>query len=748
MEREYTASKSRSQGREGWCAIFYHPLRVDERGKPMRVRRGLSTRDEGEADKLIEQLNEVLSDESYWTALARDRASRDFDSRVVSIFYEGIEGKALDAWKLREQVIPLPQPGDGFARILFVGPTGAGKTTLLRQFMGTDPRKERFPSTSTAKTTTFDTEIIARKGDFQTVISLLPRDFVRLNIEECLIAATTAAAEGKPEGEVLRKFFEHTEQRFRLNYILGDLSISTQETEEEDGEEETDEDEMEDASAAANDEKEKKEQSQRIRNYLDRILEFAYSCKTSALEQLKELGETEGDDGRYLELLEDTIVESEPVQSLIDEIAEHIESKFEVTEAGEYERDKSGWPFRWIFRTNKREDFIRELNRYTSNHADKFGRLLTPLVSGIRVAGPFRPAWLKGRAIPKLVFIDGEGLGHTPESATALPTSVTKRYETVEVILVVDNAQQPMPAASQAALRSVAASGNIAKLALAFTHFDQVVGDNLLSRTAKKNHILASVDGVIAAIEKDLGASIARQLSEKIGERTLFVSRIQKSLSDKAQLTRKEFLRLIEVLEAAAVVTGPVDAVPTYDLSRLLIFIRGATEPFHSNWSARLGLDYKLNVSSEHWTRIKALSRRFALQWADQYDNLRPAADLIKALSEGLSVFIEMPRSWRPNNPSQELREAAVARVAQEVFSRLHDLISVRLSAGRLNEWIVAFERRGTGSTRIRARDIQGIYDVAAPMPSENSALSFADFLDAIRDLFEEAVQAAGARII
>ncbi len=41
--------------------------------------------------------------------------------------------------------------------MLLLGTTGAGKTTLVRQFLGTDPATERFPSTSTAKTTVADT---------------------------------------------------------------------------------------------------------------------------------------------------------------------------------------------------------------------------------------------------------------------------------------------------------------------------------------------------------------------------------------------------------------------------------------------------------------------------------------------------------------------------------------------------------------------------------------------------------------
>ena len=49
------------------------------------------------------------------------------------------------------------------------------------------------------------------------------------------------------------------------------------------------------------------------------------------------------------------------------------------------------------------------------------------------------------------------------------------------MILLVDNAQQPMQAAPLALLRTVGSSGFSKKIAIAFTHFGQVKGANLSS---------------------------------------------------------------------------------------------------------------------------------------------------------------------------------------------------------------------------------------------------------------------------
>ena len=52
----------------------------------------------------------------------------------------------------------------------------------------------------------------------------------------------------------------------------------------------------------------------------------------------------------------------------------------------------------------------RLLSSSPANGAPAFGTLLTPLVDGIRIQGRFFPAFTDRR--PKLVLLDGEGLGH------------------------------------------------------------------------------------------------------------------------------------------------------------------------------------------------------------------------------------------------------------------------------------------------------------------------------------------------
>ena len=115
------------------------------------MRRGLGTTEEAEAERLVGEMNTLLTDRTWWNANKRADAERKFSKTIVDAFYDEIQAGREEPEALREELIPLPTADDGYSRVLFVGTTGAGKTSLLRQLIGSDPDKDRFPSTAPRK---------------------------------------------------------------------------------------------------------------------------------------------------------------------------------------------------------------------------------------------------------------------------------------------------------------------------------------------------------------------------------------------------------------------------------------------------------------------------------------------------------------------------------------------------------------------------------------------------------------------
>jgi GTPase Era involved in 16S rRNA processing len=749
MKTSFRAAKNRSQGREGWCVIFHHPLLPDTDGKFQRLRKGLRTSSEQEADLLVSQLNTILADDSYWTISAKERAAREVDPRIVSIFYDKIESKLQDPWSIRDAVLPIPSREEGYSRVLVLGQTGAGKTTLLRQFIGTTPQ-ERFPSTSTAKTTVFDIEIITAAGPFRTVVSFLSDELVRSYIEECLVASVSAAAEQAPEAEVIRRFFEHSEQRFRLNYLLGNITLLTGDDAEEDDENsEGTSDPMEGAEIVP---EERRQLESKVRRFMERIQRLgaderlrvaaALNYSPDEISQLKA-----GDRDCFFELLEQNLLDNYAAQSLIDDIFDEIRAKFDGLDTGTLQLDRSGWPISWTYECSERELFLKTVNRFSSNHAANFGRLLTPLVSGLRASGPFSPTWVPADQHPKVVLMDGEGLGHTAALNFTLPTSLTRRYDRADVILLADSAKHPMQAGAIAVLRSLAATGHDAKLCIVFTHYDQLEGDNLATGTMKKHHVLGSLENALQALEQDSELSAIKTLRRHLlDNHVLYVSNIHKVLPEGARATRGQLIQVLEIFEAAIKPAASLPATPMYDVDRLAIPVGYAAEKFHQIWNARLNLVSYSTILFEHWTRIKALTRRLAYQWSDSYDTLRPVADLIRLVTEQLDAFIAEPRAWIPAKPMEEAREEAIRSVRQELHSRLHDLAAKRIFVDQVRDWMTAYEYRGRGSTVQRAGEVRAIFEDAAPLISDRRSLHSKEFLEEISKLFDEAVKAAVAR--
>jgi len=741
MPKYYTASKSQSQGRAGWSVIFRHPARLDVgTGKfGRRVRRGLATTDEAEANRLVEQLDQLLSSPSLWEASARSLAADRFDQRIVEIFYEGTEASTTDFVAIRDAVLPMPGASEGYRKVLLLGTTGAGKTTVVRQLLGTDPSAERFPSTSTAKTTVADTELILTlEGRFSAVVTFATRDEVVDYLAENVAEAALAVLRGKGDRDVVRRILDHINQRFRFSYVLGRpaLESGTEDDLEDDGDDDDAVAELIDPEDYGSIDLEST--SAVLENCVASLRRVVAAHEARARAALQP---EEGDERVVAELIEDELEtelrQSEAFHGIIDQLIEEIEKRFSLLDDADFQRNRQGWPISWTWSSSNRELFIKTIMRFSSNQAPLFGRLLTPLVNGIRVAGPFHPVWDDGPC--RLVLIDGEGLGHTPNSAATISTSVAKQLEAVDAVLLVDNATQPVQAAPVAALKSLAVSGNGVKLSVLFTHFDEVTGPNIPTFADREEHVLASVENVLKALGDELGPPAERILRKRLEQNRFFVGSIQERLDEQKKAGRRSIQQLRALLTSLIKGVerenmGPIR--PVFDRMNLSLAVAEAAKAFHTKWRGLLGLDSNPAVPKEHWTRVKALSRRLAEGWHDEYDTLKPVSDLRFELQKQIYLMLQRPVRWAGGVPTAEQQQTAIDEISNAITKKLFALTEARIKDDVRRAWQDAYRQRGPGSTYERARLIAAeVYDRGAPVPGVVASPDQNRFLRAVADL-------------
>lgn len=746
----FQASLSRSQGRSSWSVIFRHPTRTDKAGNVgLRVRRGLGVSDEAEAQQLVDQLNEILSDRSMWNPSERASAEQRYDHRIVAAFYDHMTPELHDQWEIRNNELPLPGKEEGYTRALLVGTTGAGKTTLVRQLIGTDPKSERFPSTSTAKTTTSNIEIIlTTDATYRAVVTFSSRQYATRHVEESITASARAWLESKNEEELENHFLEHSEQRFRLSYLLGATDIMKYASADKPEPSVSNfdllfaEEESPPPATSSLSDEERHSLLVRLREYLTSIRMLADTANANLAKEFTDNSDslTREDKEVLNELLEEQLEREPSFRDLVDDIVEDIEERFLLLQEGEIVRGKDNWPLFWRFNSDNRETFITAVNRFSSNYAPHFGRLLTPVVEGIRVSGRFIPGWYLHDEL-RLVLMDGEGLGHTPESSSSVSTAITRRYKNADAIIVVDNAAQPMQAAPASVLRSIVSNGYTSKLIVTFTHFDAVTGDNFPSERAKAQHVLRSYENVANWIGKAFKERNEMMLREVGRERMFFLSRLHTKEAGNERVNTEQLRRLILVIQQLAQPSPlPTTPIPTYEDADLVLQVQAAVTRFHDRWDAILGLKVG-SEAKEHWARIKALSRRLGEMGQDEYRYLRPVADLKTQLQEAVYLFLQNDVRW-DSDIDDATREALIEQIARELDSLLYDYVSATLFESKVVKWFEAYKNHsGQGSTMRRARDIETIYDQAAPphygYPSERSR----KFLSDIRELVQKALE-------
>lgn len=749
-------NKDRPAGGNIWSIKFIHPLRLNSNGKKGRwIRRSLKTPDSKIADKYIEEMKDLLSHKDLWEGeIGRTIAEKKYSQVVTSAFYDSIlpEGfRDNESSPIRENLLPLPSSDDGYNKVLFVGTTGAGKSTLLRQLIGTT--SENFPLTTTGKATVSDLEVIVAEGNYKSVVTFFTRQMTETFIQECVYNALLKAMNESDKKKIFEELSENKEQTFRLKYILGTFHDKNTNMKKLSFFDDNLSDETEEYKVNLHE----AEKKNNINEYLEKLIVISNQLKRlfnvegfdknnkfesinpgSELHQIPievklTSPENESDTDNMSEnisqdpeLLQKTIYENNDFKSLVNEIMKDIESHFSLVNQGVlYFKDK--WPLYWEFETTDRKEFLNSLHVFSSNNYRFFGRLLTSLVQGMRVQGPFYPR-IVSQEYPKLVFIDGQGLGHTAESAQArsIPQKLENMFDLVDTILLVDNATQPMQHSSLTALKRAVASGYTDRLMITFTHFDLVKGENFGSVNDKKIHVYNSLRNGLSDLEKDIGPIMVERLGTDLSKRCLFLENVDKNESELKESTLNQLHNLLMCLQEKTKVDFIVISKPLHDTDKFFDELYSSIEKFRMMWDMRLSGRKDMRYYSSpfdsqgaervHWAKIKALNRRIAELGIIEYDRLQPVGELKSFVSEQISRNLDNSLKWGIGEPSDEDKLEFTNAIRRNISKELGEYIEKEMIDELLDYWRQAYRYSGKGSSISRSGAINNIFDQASPL--------------------------------
>ncbi len=595
----------------------------------------------------------------------------------------------LKDYNLEEQkileCIKLPDKKDGFRYALLLGTSGAGKTSLLRQICGT--AEYGFPSTSTCRTTTCKQEIIC--GDFkeyEAVVSFMPKELFSQYITECIEEACRLCIESERDGrpvsdkEIAGKLFNHRDLIIRLSYLLGEYKEEGEQSEFDAF------DELDETYTAASD-----EMQQTFKNYIDRVRGISAEFDANGYEDKKD----------------------QAISLLCEDIVAEVQKKFSLLTGGEVVCNTGQWVNGYYIKSDDRKAFLDQMKKFSGNSRREWGKLLSPLVRTIRIRGDFRPKFCD-KAI-QFVIYDGVGLGHTA-AMSSIPTEVTEKYTDMDVILLVDDATKPVMHSTKLALMDVIGHGCAKKLLLCFTHLDRMEGENFDGTQSKVD----SINDALSSYLSDLGEKNQDALSNQEKRQILSLCFYFSELNSKniSELSRAQLIKAADTIRKRYEETIPVEEVRIwYDAMTLYHHLQNAIEQFHTEWEEKLGIPSDTG-KKEHWTRIRALTRRLARLNEDNYNQeLQPLADLARCIKEELNIYLNKPVKTSVSDVSDpkviakrdclkgQINDAFLEFIRHELWK--NDTI--------MEKWEEAYSSSGKGSAGVRAKDVNAIFDLGAP---------------------------------
>jgi len=714
--------KSRSGN---WNISFHHPIcREGSIGK--KIHRSLKVSDESGAQALGEQMNTLLALAETPTLLptrSHAIAERKYARVIIDAFFDCMTPEPVDYFAQREREMPLP-PRQGKQRkvphMLIVGPTGAGKSRFIQHLLQTT--RENFPMRGAGRTTVADTEIIVDDSDYSSVVTFYSENEIREIIKENVLEACAFAyREGEDKAKIASKLLIDSDKRFRFNHVIGDWvqNAAAMDDEDEFGDEERESELDTDVSAAA--------PWTKLESCVAQVLSMTELALKTARHELG--AETEQDE-LVVEEYWLQYIDQDQLDALTEEILEELERRLCAATG------QSSWPVTYrVADTSNKVEFFRRLRPFYQNNRKLFGALVTPIVQGIRVRGRFTPPFFAATKLPTWVLLDGQGVGHEQGGATKInrtvPPELARKFSGADLICLVDRAVPAMTGDAPILLESLIVRGHQDRLAMIFTHFEDVAAPDLNS-AGRKTKVLEGLSNAIQAIVSLPKAQ--RVLLERTAEsKAYFLARMDQP-EVKLRSTQSEMKRICEHFERSIGETEPPKFRPLFNEYAIVNVLRGEIEAYRRDWS-------EAELASYNWKIMQALTNWIGHAYSDGYPkrNLYPGQDLSQRLVAAISIELESPTSWEPYKPNSADEESRILNsIRREVGDRIDAYCrEVLVRDPRTGFWLPAYENiSGPGTKVRRARTVARILEDRAQLPDEG----LGGFTKDIWHIVEEAI--------
>ena len=696
--------KSRSGN---WNISFHHPIcREGSIGK--KIYRSLKVTDEGRAHELRHQMDALMAladTPSQLPTRSHAIAEQKYARVVIDAFFDCMTPEPIDYLALRERAMPLPAKigkKGPVPRILVAGPTAGGKSRFIQHLLQTT--SENFPTRGAGRTTVADTETIVGDYDFAAVVTFYSENEIREIVKENILEACAFARRNRDDKfKVASKLLIDSDKRFRFNFILGDWKRNSEpepDDEFEGEEQEFNLDPVAGTPAAS-------------WTKLESCVAWVISMADLALEKARrELQPASEQDELVLEEYWLQYIDRDQLDALTEEILEELEKRLCAATG------QASWPLlHRIPGTADRAEFLARLLPFYQNNRKLFGGLVTPLVQGIRVQGRFAPPPWATAKLPNWVLIDGQGLGHEQTESTkisrAVPPELVQKFSDADIICLVDRAVPAMTGDALILLENLIIRGHQDRLALVFTHFEDVEAPDL-DFAGRKAKVLEGVSNAIQSIASLPKAQ--RVLLESSAEsKTYFLARLDLP-AIKFKSTQLEMKRICELFRRGGETTLPKYR-PLYNEYQIANVLRREIEAYRQDWSAS-------ELATYHWKIMEALTNWIGHAYSDGYPkrNLYPGQDLSQRLVSAISNELESPTDWEPYKPESAEDQS---RILNAIRSKIGDKIDAYCRVALVRDprtgfWLPAYETISGPGTKIRrARTIARILEDQAQLPSE-----------------------------